>query len=382
MYESHNTSSKTEHEKEVDDSDLTPKPLRIVKRGSPWKYGSLAMSTALSTSPIQRTFVPARSSSISSGSTQVDSASAVTSRSCRRGSLHLHKQRRSDPTCTISTAAGASPGYSTKCRGSRGLPFYQRMSDIVDGGMVRRSSCVAHVESLSRHTDSRAFTTGAIKKPITLDSVNDGLSSTAPTLATGDSRRAMTAMTAHRQGEGAEDDGHSVLRREPSFKHRLMNRMMNGLSHRPHISHSTAMDQGRSPLTQENTSATQPQVLDALHSSIRTSSSSERADTLNSALASFPTPPTSNEASPTDFDPFPNSYSGSRRYRELCKPEQTAIMGAELRLTAEHDESDSKNAHSMLVSIDIEGTLNKSSSEQSLWSQHTGLDVAVIIDNS
>lgn len=57
-------------------------------------------------------------------------------------------------------------------------------------------------------------------------------------------------------------------------------------------------------------------------------------------------------------------------------------MGAELRLTPEYDDFGSDDGHSLLVAIDIEGTMNKTTNGQSLWSQHTGLDLAVVIDNS
>ena len=57
-------------------------------------------------------------------------------------------------------------------------------------------------------------------------------------------------------------------------------------------------------------------------------------------------------------------------------------MGAELTLNPEYDHLSSEKGQSMLVSLDIKGTTNSTSSVQDVWSQHTGLDVVVVIDNS
>jgi len=390
MSHSQLTPRKSKDSGDFEDSDLTPKPLRIVKCGSPRKSGSVDMSPALVTSSTRHTLVPTRSSSISSGSTQIllpplDSASATKSWSGRRRSLQMHKQRRSDPVNNSSTTASIRSGVTTNftIHETRGrLPHYRRLSDMIDSGAARRNSCDAQARTAARPTGSRSFTTGAFKTTKFHSPVNDEPLPLAPTpMATG-GRRAITAVAIRGQGEAMEDVGAPVLRREPSFKHRLIARMMGGLSHKSHIGHTTAIDTGRSPLNLEGLSGAHPQILDDMDSSGRTSSSSEETDTLNSALASFPTPPTSNEASPTAFGSFPNSRSEIWRYREICKPEETTIMGAELRLTAEYDELSSDDGHSMLVAIDIEGTMKKATSGQGLWSQHTGLDVAVLIDNS
>ena len=58
------------------------------------------------------------------------------------------------------------------------------------------------------------------------------------------------------------------------------------------------------------------------------------------------------------------------------------MMGAQLTLTSEYDILDFDDGKTMLVAIDVQAVLNTTISGQNLWSQHTGLDVVVIIDNS
>ncbi len=390
MSNSQTTPEKSRYSGGFEDLDLTPKPLRIIKRGSPRNSGSADISPTLSTSSTQHIIVPNRSSSFSSSSTQIEpsplgSASATTSWSGRRRSLQIHKQRRSDPVSNRSATASLRSEVSTNSTvyENRGpLPHYRHMSDMIDSGVAQRSSSDVQARSATRPAGSRALTIGALNTNNFPSPINDEPLPLAPTTVPTGGRRALTAVAPRGQGEATKHVDGLVLRREPSFKHRLITRMMHGLSHRSHISHARTQDPGRSPPILENSLGSHPQVLEAMDSSRPTSSSSGRTDTLDSALASFPTPPTSNEASPTAFGSFSGSHSEARRDRELCKPEETAIMGAELRLTAEYDELSQNNDCSMLVAIDIEGTMNKTTSGQSLWSQHTGLDVAVVIDNS
>lgn len=388
MIDAQRMPGETGYTKGSEDSDLAPKPLRIVKRGSPKKSEISGVFPTLSTSSTQRTLVPTRSSSISSESTQIeispiDFASAATPWSGRRRSIQIYKQRHSDPIHPITAASirsGVSPA-STRYETRGTLPHYRRMSDMIDCGPARRRFSDVQANPASRNTRSRALTVGAFTTNNILNPISHEPSLSRPNPITTAKRRGMTAVLNRGQGEETEDNCGAVLHRDPSFKHRLITRMMSGLSHRSHISNATSYEPGRSHLV-ENNIGSQPQVPETMDSSRRTSSSSGRTDILDSALASFPTPPTSNEASPTAAGSFSRSHLGSLPNRALCTAEETAIVGAQLRLTAEYDELSSDNGHSMLVAIDIEGAMNKTSSGQSLWSQHTGLDVAVVIDNS
>ena len=102
----------------------------------------------------------------------------------------------------------------------------------------------------------------------------------------------------------------------------------------------------------------------------------------DNALAAFPTPPRSYYTAPTSAGSRRSSRPSSERYRNLRKPEHAAIMGAQLTLTSEYDVLDFDDGKTMLVALDVQPVLNTTISGQNLWSQHTGLDVVVIIDNS
>ena len=58
------------------------------------------------------------------------------------------------------------------------------------------------------------------------------------------------------------------------------------------------------------------------------------------------------------------------------------MIGAELNLIPENDELGFENGKSMFVAIDVKGVMNAAGGGEDVWSQHTGLDVVVILDNS
>lgn len=364
---------KPRHSNVYEDPDLTPKPLRIVKRGNPTNSKCPETSPALTASSTQRTLVPTRSSSISSGSALIpfsplNSSSANALGSGRRTSLHMRKQRQSD---TANNSNRALNSTSTVHHTKKRMLYARPMDDMTDGAAARRSSWDVPPAHTTRSTGSRAFTTGTINTALM-----------APKLTVTGARRESTAVANHRLGLATEPADGPVLQRHTSFRHRFVSRIMGNLSHRSHNGYTTIDASSKASSKLETNSNLEGQVVDAMDTSRRTSASSEGTDTFDSTLASFPTPPTSNEASPTIFGSFSSSHLEPRRYRELCKPEETAIMSAELRLTPEYDEANSDNGNSMLVAIDIEGQINNTNSDHGVGSQHTGLDVAVIIDNS
>lgn len=133
---------------------------------------------------------------------------------------------------------------------------------------------------------------------------------------------------------------------------------------------------GTPPLKQSNSSDRYP--LRQTDSGTRTQTYCE--NDLHRAQAAFPTPPASNPTSPTTGS-F-TSQSRPERFRDLCTPANAVLMGAELKLTPEYDQLSSGHGRGMLVSLDIRGITNSTSSVQDVWSEHTGLDVVVVIDNS
>ena len=119
---------------------------------------------------------------------------------------------------------------------------------------------------------------------------------------------------------------------------------------------------------------------------LRQTNSSTRTQTycgndLHGAQAAFPTPPASNPTSSPTTGSF-TSQTRPERFRDLCTPANAVLMGAELKLTPEYDQLSSGQGRGMLVSLDIRGITNSTPSVQDVWSEHTGLDVVVVIDNS
>lgn len=250
------------------------------------------------------------------------------------------------------------------------------MDDLTDGTAARRSSWDVPPTHTIKSTGSRAFTTGTINTTSYLPSL------TAPELTVTGARRDSKAVANNRLRLATEHADGPVLRRNPSFRHRFFTRVRGSLSHRSHIGYTTINGSSKDNPNLERNLNLDGQIIKAMAPSNRTSASSEETDTFDSTIASFPTPPTSHEGSPTLFGSFSSCQLEPRHHRELCKPEKTAIMGAELHLTAEYDEANAENGSSMLVAIDIEGTIKNTNTDQGVRSQHTGLDVAVIIDNS
>ena len=122
-------------------------------------------------------------------------------------------------------------------------------------------------------------------------------------------------------------------------------------------------------------------VLKQSDSSIETDTSSERNP--QHARGAYPTPPTSRTTSSTTAGSVDSHHSiMPQRLRELCQPADAVVMGAELTLTPEYDELRTRKEQSMWVSLDIRGTANSPPTVQDVWSQHTRLDIVVVIDNS
>lgn len=134
---------------------------------------------------------------------------------------------------------------------------------------------------------------------------------------------------------------------------------------------------GMFPLRQSNSSDRYP--LRRTNSGTRTQAYFEHD--LHGAQAAFPTPPASNPTSSTTTGSF-TSQTRPERFRDLCTPANAVLMGAELKLTPEYDQLSSGQGRGMLVSLDIKGITNSTSSAQDVWSEHTGLDAVVVIDNS
>ena len=370
------------------DPDLTPKPLRISKR----EQAGTSVNSSLSVCKSQthrnlQALAPSKRSSVRVNSTQLDLSlqdiAAPTSQWARQSTLlHVHKQRQSEPINTNTAALAAIPTESIGFvsfdppAGSRDL--YPTM------GQLGSSSDAA------RPASTRAFTTGTYRRPTPLSPVHEVLSplSASSTLRAAQRRAVSNVEAFYKDLDAFKTLPHQRLRKQRTFKNGLMSRMMSGLTHRTHVSHAASRSGNNDPqIPQELPPATSPRACKDMHD-LRQSDSSTGTDSycgsnFHDTLAAFPNPPISVATSPTTAGSSNSRPSiRSERFRELCRPADAVLMGAELALTPMYNHASSEEAHSMLVSLDIKGTTNSTSSVRDVWSQQTGLDVVVIIDNS
>lgn len=200
------------------------------------------------------------------------------------------------------------------------------------------------------------------------------LASTSRNASTG--RMVIANDTVHQQAAKTPIDTAPELRRQPSFKHRLLSRMMSGLTPRTQINN---IDEEGEPTERELSTAK------TSRDASRSSAASSERDTyglndLDSALAAFPTPPTSNVPSPaTDRSLESIESPPPPTVRELCRPLRDVTLSAELRVIPYQDHL--KGDGTTLVAIEI-STTNSCLSEYELLPQKAAIDAAIVIDNS
>ena len=384
MYVSNNHHSRPSGSGEFQDPDLTPKPLRIAKQGSLRKSESVNTSRILSASVTNRASIPTRTSSVSSASTQSDlpppdQRTKASQWVKRDTSLHLDKRRRGH-SVSASTDSDARSKPSELSSSSKPLrqPNYQGISNAAgfDSG---NNSVQVKARVTSEPTAARAFSTKSEKPP------------PAPYTPPTSQIRVMTEFVPIRgRIEATKNEHDKGLRGQPTSKRGFITRVMSNLTLKSRSDSAIAATEANNG---EHTSDTN-MLISKLQSpenaapSGRTSDSSNRTgqlyeNDLESVLTNFPTPPTSIETSPRISEGVSISQAEDQRYCRLRRPERASILGANLTLTAEHAELKSDGEESILIAIDIEGAIKSPPiSTNDLWSQHTGLDIVVIIDNS
>ena len=377
------------------DPDVTPKPLRIAKSGclpNPEPIANRSFA-CISSSESQRSLVPVRRSSVSVdlsrvGLSQQDLDSPTPHSSEGSNSLRVRKQRLSDSGYSSVTSSAPNDSDGSPVAPAHAGTREQRAS-MMAGGESGITPDEPKTSIGSRPAPTRAFTTGAFDKANFLSPINDEpLISPTPFVALIDRPRAVTTNAeSHNPTEATKIERDRALRRQPSFRNRFMTRVMSGFTHRAHDGRATSNERRRS--TQMVSQGTQAPVHRPRHQQLGHAQRdiSSRTDTcsgsdLDSALSAFPTPPTSNNTSPTTTSARQYSIPAPPPFRILRKPEASATMGPQLTVTPEYEEMNAKNGETMLVAVDIQGALNATTSGQNLWNTEVGLDVVVIIDNS
>ena len=378
------------------DPDLTPKPLRILKREQTRTSTVDTINSSLSIHKSQtqgnlQALAPSKKCITRVNSTQLDLSlqdlAAPTSQWARRNTfLHVHKQRQSEPidanTAALIATYKEPIGLSLPARSRGSCPTMSQLGN---------SSDASKAITVARPASIRAFTTGTYRRQIPLSPVHEvsaSPSASSAALRTGQRRAVTNVETFYKDLDIFDSVSHRKIRKQSSTKNSLMSRVMNGLTSRNHISHAASRggyDATRAP--PNSLPAALPRTREDRHA-FRQSDSSTETDNycgrnLQNARAPYPTPPTSSATSSTTTESIDSRRSTKlRRLRELCRPADVVLMGADLTLTPEYNELSSEKGRSMWVSLDIKGSTNSTTTVQDVWSQHTGLDVVVVIDNS
>ena len=354
----------------LDDPELTPKPLRIAKRSTLRRSESINTSRTLSTLSTQQTFVPTRSSSFHSTTTKRD---PLRSNAISKTSIDAKTSPQPVQKYPMTTAAGFRSGVSRSSTTSEvhRQSCEQVLHELI-GNAERKGSAEVEASVAARSKGTRSFTTGSLRGAGIRSHLEDeGLSHAQP-IPLAIQRRVVT-------DAASKCDIRHVLHKQPSFGKGFITRIVSNLTHRSRTSPATTMNYYGCNNKQENSA--RPEPMETVGRLSDSSGRESNKSDLESAIAAFPTPPTSSGTSPRPSETLRGTF-GSPTYRSLRTPENASIMGADLKMTAEFDELDFNNGDSMLVAIDIEGVTNSTASGQDLWSQHVGLDVVVIVDNS
>lgn len=378
------------------DPEVTPQPLRITKRGNLRSSQQFTFNSPPCCSTLQshHSLVPTRTSSVSISLThllpsQQNSEFPTTEWNTFETPIDVHKQRRRSSSHTGSGAPSAEyrpsvPSASVPTHARTRYQYKLTPFESELGGTQAETSVITAVRSRAR----RAFSSGIFEKINWLSPVNGiPLTLSTPLITRTERRRVVTTNDApHRISECGKFDRVHVIRKQHSFKERLMTRMVGNSAPRAHNHQLVGKERCQSmqvpPQNVEPVELQPSQNPSIAKQSISVETETGTDSECDNALSAFPTPPRSYYTAPTSAGSRRSSRPSSERYRNLRKPEYAAIMGAQLTLTSEYDVLDFDDGKTMLVAIDVQAVLNTTISGQNLWAQHTGLDVVVIIDNS
>ena len=206
---------------------------------------------------------------------------------------------------------------------------------------------------------------------------NQGVRSSAPASRNTGGRRAVSAsVTVSKHATAVYNDPEHVLRSQPSLKHRLLNRMMSGLSSKALISGIDEEDEN----AQQTASIAQSRCDASRNSSASSNSNRHGLADLDKTLAAFPSPPTSHATIQKTDHSSESARLPVQASRDLCVPRKHAALAAELRIIPCPGQQHSDQ--SMLVAVEIRATTKDPSPEYEPLSQRSVLEVAVVIDNS
>ena len=378
------------------ETDLTPQPLRIFKPrhqrhlSTSSEHLSRANDKLGSSVSIRQ---PTMQKSRTHGDLSRHKAS-LSLDSAFEASLHVRKQRQSDPVHTCSgnnsDAFGKLPGatlsYPPARSRSRGKhDFAPSVRDLNSRFLNSEPTC--HTDSAHRRSVTFPSTrpTGLLNE---LENRSSILLAPTPSISDGQRRVVTSAETCHSLAElrNLENSLNPDIGRRRSVKQRFIFRMMNSLSSKTRASCGAERSGERLP----DLHKAAPSLLDM---SNKRHLGHSRSDTISSigtesilggdfdtVLAAFPTPPSSNLTSPTTLTS--SETSRTDWVSTVRKPEDVPVVGAELSITPELSKLSSDCGQSMYVSVEVKGLVNSPETMYEAALDYRRLDVAVVIDNS
>ena len=387
------------------DGDLTPRPLQVSNRKSTTSKAKPTLSGSPSILYNQCKIVPVRRSSRRSStqsskrsstrsssraqldSTRKDSVRLPSSTSdSRHNALSVRKQRRSDNSAVNETAGQMSftpsldlllhmPALEATKRQCSTETKAPRVSRIPQG--LAKTNLRSRSSDALRRTDS-----------VCLNSSDLEMLSAPPPMILG-RQRAVTG-NASRDPSCTQQAIGRPLRRQPSFKHRLISRMISGLTGKSHHHHSETIDEDRFTCTAPSfINGRRVSSMDITRRSNSTSNTEPSCEShLGNLLATFPTPPKSYATSPTTTedstteDSFETSRSQTQGHRRLSRPTKIIAPTAQLTVVPEFDHMSFETCNSIFVSIDVTAAVTTRILENEEGRQSAGLDIVVIVDNS
>ncbi|KAL8944864.1 MAG: hypothetical protein Q9216_000154 [Gyalolechia sp. 2 TL-2023] len=329
-----------------DDTDLTPKPLRINKRkrqNSDHSYRGRSSRTSSSSGAVDLSPQPAASSRAGHGGAL--------------DSLNVRKQRHSHTAhVNLATDSFVPAAKFRRCATMSYPPPYDHNEAALPLPSARslslaappRESCALRVA----HSPQQPLSGSRERWPEFED-------------------RNLSAVS------------NQAVRREPSLKHRFLSRVMSSLISRPGSNHSVPLSNSSRRCSTEMSA--ENKTADSFYTtgrrSISTTNTESSIDTdLQTALDAFPEPPMSNLTSPTEVSSFEHVRHGIRADRVLCAPSDIAVIRPEVTIVPESETLDANATQNMYVAVQISAVMEPMARVS--YDRSYGLDVAVIIDNS
>lgn len=353
-------------------TDIQPRPLRIAKRKP---ISTFANPNATPRSHIYPTIIPTRRSSTVTVSTQLDNSLSdhgPLSQGTDFGNIQAME------STSVSKPRPAEPLSRP--------PWSRSVSDIAIQSARKvpspASALLPLVSTLHPNTDAARNCFNAKASDLLNPVKDDLLIPLATTPFLGNRRRAVTT-----GGYGLRHDsperlyGNETIGRQRSLQHRLLTRVISGLTNKANTCYIKADDSHTISNLQHENRSRSSRYLDSVRSSI-VSTDTYCSSELGGALAAFPSPPASNCTFPTSTGRDESSQTHSKIYRDLDRPQGVAVLGAELILTPEYDELISGNEQSMFVLVRLKATMSEVQKEPNMASMRANLDIVVVIDNS